>query len=80
MQALDPNFLAVIGLIGLAFYQIVTNNIQNKRYTNAIMKNAEAIENSNKAINSLREIMIHINASDGIHEKLLVAILDKFTK
>jgi hypothetical protein len=69
----DVTTVAVIGLIGLMFYQIVMSDRQNKRYT-------EAIDNNTKAINAVREIMLHINSSDGMHEKLLNAILDKLNK
>lgn len=69
----DVTTVAVIGLIGLMFYQIVMSDRQNKRYT-------EAIDNNTKAINAVREIMLHISSSDGMHEKLLNAILDKLNK
>lgn len=69
----DVTTIAVLGMMGLVFFQIIMIDRQSRRYT-------EALDNNTKAINSVREIMMHISSSDGMHEKLLNAILDKLNK
>ena len=80
LTMLDATLVSVVGFIALMFYQIVMTDRQSKRYADAMEKNAEAIDNSTKAIVALRELMVYMNKSDGLHEKLLTSILERIDR
>jgi hypothetical protein len=70
---MDANTLTIIGLVGVMIYQILMVDRQNKRYM-------DVIENNTKAINSMRDAMLSMNSSTGLHERLLTQILDNLKR
>jgi hypothetical protein len=61
------------GFFGLVIFQMMAFERMTSKYT-------EALENNTKALNTVREIMIHISSADGMHEKLLTTILNRLNK
>ncbi len=72
--------LVLGALIGLIIYLVFSANRQQRLYLELFERQSAIIQNLTKAVQDLREVIVHSNTTAATHEQLLEQILRKVDK